>query len=164
MAVHYNNLEELRSQKRLLKKELVEMEDIITFKNKKESLGIMTNGLTDKYLKETVSETGETNLAINTENIMREISSGIKQTVSKKNIVGLANDSVKSGLLEDTLRMGAVALVGNYAKKNLMNKSWKKKLIGAALIYIAPYALRFLREKLDDYQRNKTASSMEKLI
>ncbi len=164
MATHYTNLDELRSQKRLLKQEIGEIEDLMTFKNKKESLGVMTNGLTDKYLKETVDEEGDTSLSLNTENIMREISSGLKQTVSKKNVLGLANDSVRSGLLEDTLRMGAVALVGNYAKKNLMNKSWKKKLIGAALIYVAPYALRFVREKLDDYQRSKTASSMGKII
>lgn len=164
MAANYNNLDELRSQKRLLKQEIGTLEDIITFKDKKESLGVMTNGFTDKYLKQSYNEKGEAKLALDTENIMREISSGIKETVSKKNVMGLANDSLRSGLLEDTIRMGAVALVGNYAKKNMMNKSWKKKLIGAALIYVAPYVLRFLREKLDEYQRNKTASSMEKLI
>lgn len=164
MAANYNNLDELRSQKRLLKKEIGELEDIITFKDKKESLGVITNGFTDKYLKETYDGSGDKKLSINTENIMREISSGIKENVSKKNMMGLARDGVKSGLLEDTIRLGAVALVGNYAKKSMMNKSWKKKLIGAALIYVAPYALRFLREKLDEYQRNKTTSSMEKLI
>lgn len=164
MAANYNNLDELRSQKRLLKQEIGDLEDILTFKNKKQSLGVMTHGFTDKYLKETKNINGENELSLDTENIMREISSGIKESVSKKNMMGLANDSVRSGLLEDTLRIGAVTLVGNYAKKNMMNKSWKKKLIGAALIYVAPYALRFLRKKLDEYQRNRTTSSMEKLI
>ena len=164
MATNYNNLDELRNQKKLLKKEIGDLEDIITFKDKKESLSVLTDGLTDKYLKETYDVTGDKKLSLDTENIMREISGGIKDTVSKKNMMGLANDTVKSGLLEDAIRMGTVALVGNYAKKNMMNKSWKKKLIGAALIYVAPYALRFLRKKLDEYQRNKAASSLEKLI
>ncbi len=164
MSANYTNLNELRSQKKLLKNEINEMEDILTFKSKKESLSVMTNGLTDKFLKETADPDGGTSLSLDTQNIMKEISSGIKEAASKKNVMSLAGDTVKSGLLEDTIRMGAVALVGNYAKKSVMNKSWKKKIIGLALIYLAPYALRFLSEKLDDYQRNKTASSMGKII
>ena len=30
--------------------------------------------------------------------------------------------------------------------------------------YLAPYALRFIREKLEDYQKNKSVSSMEQII
>ena len=164
MATKYTNLDELRSEKRLLKQEIGELEDIFTFKSKKESLSVMTHGRTDKFLKETENEEGEKSLALDTENIMRKISSGIKETVSKKNALHLANDTIKSGLLENTIKMGAVALVTNYAKNSVMNKSWKKKLIGLALVYLAPYALRFIRQKLDEYQRNKTASSLEKLI
>lgn len=164
MATKYTNLDELRLEKRLLKKEIVEIEDILTFKNKKESLSVFTNGLTDKFLKETPDGEGGTDLSIDTQNIMREISFGLKESVSKKNMVNLANDGVKSGLLETTIKMGAVALVGNFAKKSVMNKSWKRKVVGLALVYLAPYALRFIRKKLDDYQRNKTASSLEKLI
>jgi hypothetical protein len=95
---------------------------------------------------------------------MKEISSGIKESASKKNLLGLANDSVQSGLLENTIKMGVVALVGNFAKKSVMNKNWKRKLIGLGLVYVAPYALRFIHEKLDEYQKNKTTKSMEKLI
>ncbi|MDP9955305.1 hypothetical protein J2X97_000942 [Epilithonimonas hungarica] len=164
MATNYNNLEELRNQKKLLKHEIGELEDIITFKSKKESLGVLTHGFTDKFLKETKDEDGDTSLALDTQNIMREISSGIKESASKKNILGLANDSLQSGLLENTIKMGVVTLVGNFAKKSVMNKNWKRKVIGLALVYVAPYALRFIRKKLDDYQKNKTASSLEKLI
>lgn len=164
MATNYTNLDELRSQKRLLKQEIGELEDILTFKSKKDSLSVMTNGLTDKFLKETENEDGEKSLALDTQNIMREISVGMKETASKRNVMNLANDSVQSGLLETTLKMGTVALVSNFAKKSVMNKSWKRKIVGLALIYVAPYALRFLRKKLDEYQRNKTASSLEKLI
>jgi len=164
MATNYTNLDELRSQKRLLKQEIGDLEDILTFKSKKDSLSVMTNGLTDKFLKETENEDGEKSLALDTQKIMREISVGMKETASKRNVMNLANDSVQSGLLETTLKMGTVALVSNFAKKSVMNKSWKRKLVGLALIYVAPYALRFLRKKLDEYQRNKTASSLEKLI
>ena len=52
MSPNYTDLNELRSQKKLLKNEISELEDILTFKNKKESLSIMTNGLTDRFLKE----------------------------------------------------------------------------------------------------------------
>lgn len=164
MATKYTNLDELRSEKRLLKQEIGELEDILTFKSKKESLSVLTNGLTDKYLKETTDEEGGTSLSIDTQNIMREISFGIKETASKRNMMNLANDGVKSGLLETTLKMGTVALVGNFAKKSVMNKNWKRKAVGLALVYLAPYALRFIRKKLDEYQKNKTASSLEKLI
>ena len=164
MATKYTNLDELRSEKRLLKQEIGELEDILTFKSKKDSLSVMTNGLTDKFLKETENEEGEKSLSLDTQNIMREISSGMKETASKKNILNLASDGVKSGLLETTIKMGTVALVSNFAKKSVMNKNWKRKAVGLALVYLAPYALRFIRKKLDEYQKNKTASSLEKLI
>ncbi len=164
MATKYTNLEELRSEKRLLKQEIGDLEDILTFKSKKESLGVFTNGLTDKFLKETKNENGDNELSLDTQNIMREISVGMKEAASKKNVMSLANDSVRSGLLENTIKMGLVALVGNFAKKSIANKSWKKKALGLALIYVAPYALRFARVKLDEFQKNKTANSLEKLI
>ncbi|MFC4688072.1 phosphoribosyl-ATP pyrophosphatase [Epilithonimonas pallida] len=164
MATNYNNINELRSQKKLLKQEIKELEDILTFKSKKESLGVLTHGFTDKFLKETKDEDGDTSISLDTQNIMKEISSGIKESASKKNLLGLANDSVQSGLLENTIKMGVVALVGNFAKKSVMNKNWKRKLIGLGLVYVAPYALRFIHEKLDEYQKNKTTKSMEKLI
>jgi len=55
-------------------------------------------------------------------------------------------------------------MITHYAQKNMRNSSWKKKLIGLAIIYVAPIVLKYVRKKLDEYQRNKTASSMEKLI
>lgn len=58
----------------------------------------MTNGLTDRFLKEKEDSDGSTSLGIDTQNIMKEISSGMKE-VLLKNIVSLAGDTVKSGLL-----------------------------------------------------------------
>lgn len=160
----YNNIKELRAQKKLLKSEIENLEDILTFKDKKESLGILTNGFTDNLLKERINPDGGTSLSLDTQHIMHQISEGIKESTSKKNVANLAKDSVSSGLLETTIKMGVVALVGNFAKKSVMNKNWKRKLIGLGMVYLAPYALRFVRKKLDDYQKNQAASSLEKLI
>lgn len=160
----YKNIKELRAHKKLLKTEIENLEDILTFKDKKESLGILTHGFTDNLLKERINPDGGTSVSIDTQGIMHQISEGIKESASKKNVAGLAKDSVSSGLLETTIKMGVVALVGNFAKKSVMNKNWKRKLIGLGMVYLAPYALRFVRKKLDDYQRQQAASSMEKLI
>lgn len=160
----YNNLDELRAKKKMLHSEIEEIEDLLTFKDKKESLSILTGGMTDKFLKETEDEEGEKHLSINTQGIMRQVSEGIREKTSPKSILGLANDTVDSGLLETAVRLGAVTMVGNYAQKNLNNASWKKKIIGLALIYIAPIALKYVREKLEDYQHDKTTSSLKKLI
>mgnify|MGYP001002775273 CR=1 FL=1 len=157
MSHQYNNLDELRRKKALLRDDIKNMEELLTFKNKKESLSVLTNGITDKYLKESEDDEGNQTLSLNTKNIMRE-------TTSPKSLVGLANNTVDSGLLETAVRLGAVTLVGNYARKNLNNSNWNKKIIGLALVYVAPFALKFIREKLEDYQRHKTASSLEKLI
>ncbi|SKB66643.1 hypothetical protein SAMN05660477_00619 [Soonwooa buanensis] len=164
MSHQYNNLDELRRKKALLRDDIKNMEELLTFKNKKESLSVLTNGITDKYLKESEDDEGNQTLSLNTKNIMREVSEGIRETTSPKSLVGLANNTVDSGLLETAVRLGAVTLVGNYARKNLNNSNWNKKIIGLALVYVAPFALKFIREKLEDYQRHKTASSLEKLI
>ena len=160
----YKNIMELRAQKNLLKREIEGLEDILTFKDKKESLDILTHGFTDNIIKERVNADGGTSLSLDTQYIMQQISQGIRESASKKNIAGLAKDSLSSGLLETTIKMGVVALVGNFAKKSVMNKNWKRKLIGLGMVYLAPYALRFIRQKLDNYQKNKATSSLEKLI
>ena len=56
------------------------------------------------------------------------------------------------------------AIATNYAKKNLYHSDWKKKAVGLALIYLAPYALKYVREKLDDYQKQETLKSLEKIM
>jgi hypothetical protein len=67
-------------------------------------------------------------------------------------------------MAENALKLGAVSYIGNYARKNLSNTSWKKKAIGLALIYVAPVVLKMVRERLEDYQRSRTTSSMQQLI
>lgn len=164
MAAKYKNLSALQTKKILLKKEIESLEDLLTFKDKKESLSAITNGFTDQFLKETVNKEGKKSLALDTQNLMKKIASEIKEKSSKNNLLNLANDGVQSGLLGTAAQVGTVALVSNFAKKNMMNKNWKRRILGLALVYLAPYALRYIRKKLDEYQRNKTTASMEKLI
>ncbi|MCQ4034945.1 phosphoribosyl-ATP pyrophosphatase [Kaistella montana] len=165
MGSKYSSLEELRRKKALLKQEVAEIEDLITFDNAKESLSAFTNGFTDKFLKEETKPDGEKTIAINTNEIVKEFSNSVKDKVLNRNSVyGFAKSDAGMSLVENALKIGAVSFVGNYAKKSLYNSSWKKKIIGLALIYLAPIALRFIRQKLENYQRNKTASSLEQLI
>ena len=164
MATKYNSLEELRRKKELLKKEVSEMEDLFKFENKKESLSAFTNGFTDRYIEEQPTEDGNSKLAIRTGVIAKEIGNSLTKKSTQKSIVNFNNDGLKESLLENTLKLGSVAFMGNLAKKNLNKTSWKNKAIGLAIVYLLPIALRFLRTRLEDYQKNKSVSSLEKLI
>ena len=165
MGTKYSSLDELRRKKELLKKEVSEIEDLITFDNTKESLSALTNGFTDKYLKEEIKPDGATSISLNTNEIVKEFSNSVKDTVLNRNAVyGFAKSDTGMNLVENALKIGAVTFVGNYARKSLYNTSWKKKAIGLALIYLAPIALKYVRKKLEEYQRNRTTSSLEQLI
>lgn len=107
MATKYTNLEELRLEKRLLKQEIGDLEDIITFKNTKQSLGVLTNGLTDTFLKETHDPEGGTSLSIDTQNIMREISSNLKETASKKKCTKFGKRQRKIRIAGDNTQNGS---------------------------------------------------------
>ncbi len=165
MSTKYNSLEELRRKKALLKKEVSDLEDLLTFDNTKESLSALTHGFTDKFLQEDTSLDGETTVSLNTNQIVKEISGNIKDTLlSRSSVMNFAKSEGGLSIVENAMKLGVVTFVGNYARKSLYNRSWKKKLIGLALIYLAPIALRFIRKKLEDYQKSKTTSSFEQLI
>ena len=165
MSTKYNSLEELRRKKDLLRKEVSELEELLTFENTKESLSAITHGFTDRYLQETPTEDGETKVSIKTNEIVKEISNTVKDTIFNKNMLfGFAKSDAGINVVENALKIGAVTFVGNFARKNMQASSWKKKLLGLALIYIAPIALRFIRKKIEEYQKTKTTSSFEQLI
>ncbi len=165
MGRKYENLEELRRKKKLLKEEIDGMEDLLTFKNTKESLSAFTNGLTDQYLQEKVDENGEEKVVLRKDVIAKQITSEIKDAVINKNsAMGIAGSAFKGDAMDIMINLAVTTIVGNYARKNFKSSNWKKKLIGAAMIYLAPMALRFIRKKLETYQKNKSVSSMEQLI
>lgn len=165
MAYKYGNIEELKRKKALLQKDISDMEDLFTFDNTKESLSALTHGFTDKFLQEEIQPDGEVKVGLKTQEIMKEVSNSVKDSLLNRNaIFGFVKSDAGVNIIENALKIGAVNFVGNYAKKSLLNSSWKKKAIGIALIYLAPIALKFVREKLENYQKNRTASSMEQLI
>lgn len=165
MGYKYESLEELRKKKAMLKKEILEIEDLLTFENSKESLSVLTNGFTDKYLKEKTDAHGDSKIALNTNQIIKEVSKNVKDSVlNRHSVYDFTKSDAGLNVIENAIKIGAISFVGNYAKKNLNNRSWKKKAIGLALIYVAPIALKYIRKKLENYQRNRTTSSMEQLI
>ncbi len=164
MAIKYSSLKELRTKKELLKAEIQDLEDLITFKNKKESLSAITNGFTDPYLIETEKQDGTEKIALNTNTIVRDITTSVKDNVTRNSVIKFAGTEAGNSLIENALKIGLVTYAGKVAKKNMASSNWKKKAIGLALIYVAPIALKFIREKLEQYQKNKATSSLEKLI
>ena len=165
MSRKYESLEELRRKKKLLKQEIDGLEDLLTFKNTKESLSAFTNGLTDQYLQEKIDEDGDEKVVLRKDVIAKQITSEIKGALINKNTaMGIANSAFKGDAMDTVIKLAVTAFVANYAKKNMKSSNWKKKLIGAAMIYLAPAALRFVRKKLETYQKNKSVSSMEQLI
>lgn len=165
MGRKYESLEELRRKKKLLKSEIDDLENLLTFKNTKESLSAFTNGLTDQYLQEKVDEDGDEKVVLRKDVIAKQITSEIKDAFINKNAaMGIASSAFKGDAIDILIKLGVTTLVGNYAKKNMKSSNWKKKLLGAAMIYLAPIALRYVRKKLEHYQKNKSVSSMEQLI
>lgn len=165
MGRNYESLEELRRKKKLLKTEITDLENLLTFKNTKESLSAFTNGLTDQYLQEKVDEDGDEKIVLRKDVIAKQLTTEVKDMlISKNTALGIANSAFKGNAMDAVVKLGITALVGNYAKKNISSPNWKKKLLGAAMIYLAPVALKFLRKKLESYQKNKSVSSMEQLI
>lgn len=140
MGVNYNSLSELKKKKELLKQEVKEKEKLLRFDNIKESLSYMTHGASDKFLVEKPVKNED----------------GVMTT---KTGISLNANAVKESVVENALRLGAVTLVGNYAKKNLYSSNWKKKFIGLAMIYVLPMAISKGIELLEEYQQKKNAEA-----
>lgn len=165
MGRNYESLEELKRKKKLLKSEITDLEALLTFKNTKESLSAFTNGLSDQYLKEKIDEDGEETTVIRKDVIAKQITSEVKDLLLSKNTaIGIAGSAFKGDAMDAVVKLAVTAFVANYAKKNMRSSNWKKKILGAALIYVAPMALKFVRTKLEAYQKTKSVSSMEQLI
>lgn len=165
MAAKYNSLEELKRKKALLKEEVNEMEKLLTFDNAKESLSALTEGYSDAYLTEKVDEHGQRKISFNTGTVIKKISSSLaKKAVRKNPIMSFTESALAGGAMDDIIKLGAVALIGSYARKKIGGKGWRNKLLGLALIYVLPIGLRYVRKKLEEYERKKSISSMQQLI
>lgn len=165
------NLSDLKKRKELLKQNIADIEQKLSFENPKESLSALTNGLTDQFLTDKIDEEGNHQLSLKTGEILSFATGGVSDNFLKTKIneygeeqLGINTQNIVGSITENALKLGVAALVTNYAKKNLYHTDWKKKAIGIALIYAAPYALKFLREKLEEYQKQETLKSLNKVI
>lgn len=164
MANKYNSLEDFRKRKEALKTEITDLENILTFDNAKESLSAFTGGFTDPFLKEEVDENGETSVSFDSKNIIQSLTGEVKKKINKNSMRDAAKSDIGSSIVENAIKLAIVAFVTNYTKKSLYNANWKKKLIGLAIVYVAPYFLRMIRAKLENFQKNRSFTSMEQLI
>lgn len=165
------NLEDLKKRKEILKKNISEIEEKMSFDNPKEFLSAFTSGLTDQFVSNEINEKGEQKLSINPAEILSFLASGATSSFFKTKIsefgsnkLGINAQDIISGITENAFKLGIAGIVANFAKKNLYHKNWNKKIIGLALIYVAPFLLKFIRKKLDEFQQQETLKSMEKII
>ena len=159
-----NNLEKLRQKKEALKKEVSEIESIIKFEDKKKSLSYFTNGFTDRFLEQETTSTGESQLSIKTAEVAKSIGQSVIHQAENKSIINFNNNGLTENLLENALKIGGIALAGNLAKNQLQKRGWKGKILGTAMVYLLPIATKFISEKIENYQKKKSISSLEKLI
>ncbi len=162
----YSSLEELRRKKQLLKREVADMEHLLKFEDKKESLSVLTNGFTDRFIEEKPNpeDPESPKLSIKTGEIVKEIGQKITDKTEKSSILEFNNEGVKETAVKNLLKAGGITAAGAIAKRYMNKPGWKNKLIGMLLVYLIPVALKFINEKLDQFQKRKSVSSMEKLI
>ena len=165
------NLADLKKRKEHLKQNISEIEEKLSFKNPKESLSAITNGLSDQFITDKTDEEGNHKLALKTSEILSFATGGTSENFLKTKIneygeeqLGINTQNIVGSVAENALKLGVAEIATNYAKKNLYHSDWKKKAVGLALIYLAPYALKYVREKLDDYQKQETLKSLEKIM
>lgn len=165
------NLSDLKKRKEELKQNIADIEQKLSFENPKESLSAFTNGMSDQFIADKIDDEGNHQLSLKTGEILSFVTGGATDNFLKTKIneygeqkLGINTTNIIGSVTENALKLGVAAMVTNYAKKNLYHSSWKKKAIGIGIIYLAPYAIKFFREKLDDYQKQETLKSLNKVI
>lgn len=163
MAVKYNNIKELRQKKALLKKEIDDLQDLITFKDTKQSLSVMTKGASDQYLTKEMTPEGE-KLTVQTKPLMQHIGDTVTGKAQTNSIIKFDNTGTKEVTKQNLLKLGALAIAGFAAKKIIKSRGFKNRIMGIILVYFGPKIAKVLLDKLEEYQKNKSVNSVEKLI
>ena len=165
MAAKYHSIDEIRRAKIALKAEIERQERLLTFQNGKQSLSVLTSGITDRYLNNAPDDDGGVKTVVNKDAIIHDMKDSMKKKVLNRNLfVQLTASAFKGESIEGLVKMGVILGTAALAKKKMKSKSWKDKLLGAALIYLAPTAVRFVQKKLDEIQKQKSINSLEKII
>jgi hypothetical protein len=128
------NFQDLKNQKEELRAEIKEIESVLSFENPRKSFGVITNGVTEKYL------------------------GGMMDSSLAQNAFFLADK-----FLFPSLKVGSAKLLSNVLLKRT-KPSMKKTLIGLGVVVLAPVVIMRIKKRLDDFQQRETAKSLSKLI
>ena len=128
------NFQDLKNQKEELKTEIKEIESVLSFENPRKTLGVLTNGVTEKYL------------------------GGIMDSGLAQNAYSLADK-----FLLPSLEAGSAKLFSNALLKRV-KPSMKKTLIGLGVAVLTPIIIMQIKKRLDNFQQRETAKSLSKLI
>ena len=128
------NFQDLKNQKEELRAEIKEIESVLSFENPRKSFGVITNGVTEKYL------------------------GGMMDSSFAQNAFFLADK-----FLFPSLEVGSAKLLNNALLKRV-RPSMKKTLIGLGVAVLTPIVIMQIKKRLDDFQQRETAKSLSKLI
>lgn len=128
------NFQDLKNQKEELRAEIKEIESVLSFENPRKSFGVITNGVTEKYL------------------------GGMMDSSLVQNAFFLADK-----FLFPSLKIGSAKLLSNALLKRV-RPSMKKTLIGLGVAVLTPIVIMQIKKRLDDFQQRETAKSLSKLI
>ena len=128
------NFQDLKNQKEELRAEIKEIESVLSFENPRKSCGVITNGVTEKYL------------------------GGMMDSSLAQNAFFLAEK-----FLFPSLKVGSAKLLSNVLLKRT-KPSMKKTLIGLGVVVLAPVVIMRIKKILDNFQQRETAKSLSKLI
>ena len=128
------NFQDLKNQKEELRAEIKEIESVLSFENPRKSFGVITNGVTEKYL------------------------GGMMDSSLAQNAFFLADK-----FLFPSLKIGSAKLLSNALLKRV-RPSMKKTLIGLGVAVLTPIVIMQIKKRLDDFQQRETAKSLSKLI
>ena len=128
------NFQDLKNQKEELKAEIKEIESVLSFENPRKSFGVITNGVTEKYL------------------------GGMMDSSLAQNAFFLAEK-----FLFPSLKIGSAKLLSNVLLKRT-KPSMKKTLIGLGVVVLAPVVIMRIKKILDNFQQKTTTKSLSKLI
>lgn len=128
------NFQDLKNQKEELRAEIKEIESVLSFENPRKSFGVITNGVTEKYL------------------------GGMMDSSLAQNAFFLADK-----FLFPSLKIGSAKLLSNALLKRV-RPSMKKTLIGLGVAVLTPIVIMQIKKRLDDFQQRETGKSLSKLI
>lgn len=159
------NLADLQQRKQMLKKDISELEDTFRFKDPRKSLSKLSNGFTDQFVYDNFNSRGEHKTGLKFDKILSYLTGGTSESFIKAKIneygerkLGIDTQKVVGSITKNAFQVGVASLVATFAKKYLYHKKWKKKAIGIAVVYALPFALDFLKNKLDGYLKKNPKS------